>query len=63
MKNTVSEMIIKLEGIKSRPYEVEVWISELGDKKEQTNPERETKWKKTQKEWRYFNGYGGQHET
>ena len=50
MKNTISELNSKGEGIKSRLDEAEHWTSELEDKVEKKTAQRATKGKEAQKE-------------
>ena len=61
MKNTISELKNRVEGIKSRRNEADQ-ISELEDKVEKT-PRKSKQGKKIQKEWIVVKGNAGQNET
>ena len=62
MKNTISELKNKAEGIKSRLDEAEYQISELEDKVERNTQKSKTKRKNNQKYQRGIKGTAGQYE-
>ena len=49
MKNTISELKNTVEGIKSRPYEAEDWISKLENKVEKNTQNEQEKAKSLRK--------------